>query len=283
MAFKASKKRERKAPGPVGRGSPLRPNDGIRVWYAKQLRSVVKPMLADYREEIRRVMDKPAVEKYFGQDAAITDAFTRVLKSLNSKWDNIFLGFARSLAEEFVDKSDDYAANTSKFSLKTAGIKEPRIEYNENVRNTIGASKDFNFTLISGLSSEVHEKLYESVMLSLTSPDPEKQGASGIERALRDVGGFSEKRIDLITRDQTSKVFASLSDQHMLENGVEEFEWVHSSAGKVPRPDHVAKNGMIFKLNDPRLWEGKKADQGPPGWAINCRCAKIPVIRFTDD
>lgn len=280
MAFKASKKRERKAPEPFGRGSPLRPNNGIRVWYANQMRAMVKPMLADYRETLKALLKEEQVKSFFAQDAAITDAFKSALSILNSRWDNIFKGFAKSLADDFVNKSDEYAANSSKFSLSTAGVKEPRIRYNENVRNTLSASRDFNYTLITSISEDVHEKLYESVMLSLTSPDPEKQGSSGIEAALREVGGFSEKRIDLIARDQTSKVYASLSDQHMLENGVEEFEWVHSSAGKVPREDHVKKNGMIFKLNDPRLWQGKKADQGPPGWAINCRCAKVPVIRL---
>jgi uncharacterized protein with gpF-like domain len=69
----------------------------------------------------------------------------------------------------------------------------------------------------------------------------------------------------------------------MDQNGVEEFEWLHSSAGKVPRQTHVDKDGMVFKVNDPRLWEGPKADQGPPGWAINCRCRAVPIIGYKDD
>ncbi len=124
----------------------------------------------------------------------------------------------------------------------------------------------------------MHEKIYTSVMLSLTSPNPEEQGVSGIEKALRNAGEFSENRIDLIARDQNSKLYSSLNTERMKDNGVEKFRWIHSSAGKTPRPSHVAKDGEIFTLDDPRLWTGPKADQGPPGWAINCRCRAVPII-----
>jgi SPP1 gp7 family putative phage head morphogenesis protein len=145
--------------------------------------------------------------------------------------------------------------------------------------NTLGAATDFNHTLITNISEDIHEKIYNSIMLSLTSPNPEEQGMTGIENTLKSVGGFSKKRIALITEDQTSKLYSALSDERMRENNVDEFRWLHSSAGKVPRKTHVAKNNQIFKLDDSRLWEGPKADQGPPGWAIRCRCRKIPIIR----
>lgn len=279
MAFKASKKRERKKPDPVGRGTPLIPSAAIRVWYASELRSIVKPMVADYRAEINRTLESPHVAKYFGMDASVTESMKRVLGVLNSKWDSIFTSFAKSLSESFVKKTDEHATSATSFSLSSAGLEAPVATYNEAIANTLGAAQSFNNTLITGIQEDVHEQIYSAVMLSLTSPDPEKQGASGIENALKEVGGFSDNRIDLITRDQTSKLFSSLSDERMAQNDVDEFEWLHSSAGKVPREDHVHKNGMIFKLNDPRLWEGKKADQGPPGWAINCRCRKVPIIR----
>lgn len=275
----ASKERKRRAPEPVGRGSPLRPSAAIRAWYAAELRKVVKPMLTDYKESIRRELESPGTKEFFAMDASVATGFQRILQSLNHRWANIFKGFAAQLSSDFVDKSDAHSKSSSQFSLSTAGIKQPVMAYTDNIANTLGASRDFNNTLITGIQEEVHEKIYNSVMLSLTSPDPTKQGSSGIANALREIGGFSEDRVDLITRDQTSKLYSALADERMQQNGVEEFEWLHSSAGKVPRPDHVAKDGMVFKLNDPRLWEGKKGDQGPPGWAINCRCTRVPVIR----
>lgn len=279
MAFKASKKRGRREPKPVGRGTQIIPSAAIESWYRSELAKVTKAMIAEYKTQLGYVINGEPAQRLFATDATATADFTRTLNSLKQRWGRIFAAFADKIAPQFVEKTDVAATSATLHSLSVAGVNQPRATFNEAVKNTLQASVDYNHTLITNLSVEVHEKIYSSVMLSLTSPNPEEQGSSGIQNALKEVGGFSDKRIDLIVRDQTSKLYSSLSDDRMRENGCEEFEWMHSSAGKVPRHTHVEKDGQIFKLNDPRLWEGPKADQGPPGWAINCRCRKIPIFR----
>ncbi|QOV06225.1 minor head protein [Burkholderia phage Maja] len=284
MAFKASKKRQRRAPEPFGRGSPIIPNAGIEAWYRREMNGVVRAMLEDYRTKIREAIEHPEVERFYG-DAAAKTVFIRVLERLNKYWQETFEGFAAKCAPEFVSKTEQSVTTSTLASLSVAGVNEPRATYNEAVSNTLGAAIDFNHTLITGIQKETHEKIYESVMLSLTSPNPEQQGTSGIENAIREAGITAKNRVDLIARDQTSKLYSSLSDDRMRENGCEEFEWLHSSAGKTQRESHVHLDGRIFRLDDPRLWEVggelnlKKSDVGPPGWAINCRCRKLPVFR----
>lgn len=278
MPFKASKKREKKAPAPIAKGTPLIPSVPIRNWYKKQLDAVVAAMIDDYKKTIKATLQNENVKEFFATDAAASSAFKKTLDKLEQKWNDIFKGFAKSTSKEFVQKSDDYSKVSATFSLSNAGIEAPVMTYNDNIANTLNAAQDFNNTLIVGIQEAVHEKIYESVMLSLTSPNPEEQGQAGIETALKKIGGFAADRAKLISRDQTSKLYSSLNTERMAQNGVEEFEWLHSSAGKVPRHSHVEKNGKIFKLDDPRLWEGPKGDRGPPGWAINCRCRAIPVI-----
>lgn len=278
MPFKASKKREKRAPAPIAKGTPLIPSVPIRNWYKKQLDAVVAAMIDDYKKTIKATLQNENVKEFFATDAAASSAFKKTLDKLDQKWNDIFKGFAKSTSKEFVQKSDDYSKVSTTFSLSNAGIEAPVTAYNDNIANTLNAAQDFNNTLIVGIQESVHEKIYESVMLSLTSPNPEEQGQAGIETALKKIGGFAADRVKLIARDQTSKLYSSLNTERMAQNGVEEFEWLHSSAGKVPRHSHVEKNGKIFKLDDPRLWEGPKGDRGPPGWAINCRCRAIPVI-----
>ncbi len=279
MVFKASKERKRKDADPVGIGSPMIESAAVRSWYQTQMDQICTAMVEDYRIAIKDALKNPNVERVFTTDASANSVFQKVLDKLNSRWSDIFRGFAKSTSKKFVDKSDDHSKASTIFSLSTAGIEQPVIKYSENVANTLQAAQDFNNTLITGIQAEVHEKIYNSVMLSLTSPNPEEQGQSGIEAALKEIGGFTKARTKLIARDQTSKLYSALADERMEQNGVDEFEWMHSSAGKVPRQSHVDKDGMIFKINDPRLWEGKKSDQGPPGWAINCRCRRRPIIR----
>ena len=278
MAFQASKKRERRAPAPVGVGKPLIPSAAIREWYDKQLSSVTRAMIDDYREQIGKALEDKSVQVFFATDAAAASVLKGVVKELNRKWSDVFKAFAKKTSHEFTKRVDEQATSSTLASLSVAGVQQPRAAYNSGVENTLSASQDFNNTLITGIQQEVHEQIYSAVMLSLTSPNPEEQGQTGIESALKEAGIKSKKRIDLITRDQTSKLYSALSDDRMRENGITRFRWLHSSAGKVPRQTHVDKDGEIFDLDDPRLWEGPKADQGPPGWAINCRCRKLPII-----
>ena len=278
MAFSASKKRETKLKGPTVKGRLLIPSAAVESWYRGQMQAITNAMINDYREQVKDALDRSQVKEFFTTDASVSSIFAALFNRMNDKWNRVYAGFAAKVAPEFVKKGEEHADASTLFSLSTMGVQHPTKAYNANVANTLSASVNFNHTLITGIQQEVHEKIHSAVMLSLTSPDPAQQGKTGIQNALKEVGGFSKKRIALIAEDQNSKLYASISDERMLQNGVDEFEWAHSSAGKTPRPSHVAKDGLIFKLNDPRLWEGPKADQGPPGWAIRCRCRKLPVI-----
>jgi SPP1 gp7 family putative phage head morphogenesis protein len=284
MTFAASKTRERHKPEPVSKGLALGPSAAVRIWYKNQLLMVSKSMLEDYKNTLTMTFDLKDIKKFYTEDASPAAIFKFALKKLYEKWSKVFRGFAREISKEFVRQSNDHVNASTYHSLNVAGVKEPTAAYNDNVINTLGAATSFNHTLITGIGSDIHEKIYSAVMLSLTSPNPEEQGVSGIQNALREVTDFSEKRIDLISRDQTSKLYASLSDERMRQNGVEEFEWVHSGAGKEPRKSHEKMDGEIFKLDDPRMWQVggefglRESDMGPPGWAINCRCRKLPII-----
>jgi SPP1 gp7 family putative phage head morphogenesis protein len=283
MPFKASKERKVRAPEPLALGKSLGPSAAIRIWYEDEFNRLMRSMIAEYRKELDETLEHPDVKGFFTGDAAPNSAFQRVLSRLEKRWSEVFRGWGKKYADEMVDKVDTQAKTSTFFSLSAAGVKQPVDRYSENVRNTIQASKDFNFTLITNVQKDVHEKIYSAVMLSITSPNPEEQGTSGIVKALTDAGTFSKNRIKLIARDQTSKVYSSLAMERLEQNGCNHFKWLHSSAGKVPRQTHVDKDGMIFEINDPRLWEGPKADQGPPGWAINCRCRMVPVFGYREE
>lgn len=234
-------------------------------------------MLREYREALGEV-SKIQMPRLRAMDEAPSVAFNVILNSLRQRWTKIFESFARQTVRKFVDDTETAATSSTLFSLSTAGLVAPESRYNESIQNTIQATTLFNNTLITNISQKAHEQIYAAVMESLTTSDPARQGMAGIAAAVKHAGIDCKKRIRTIARDQTSKLYSAVSDERMLQNGVEEFEWEHSSAGKTQRHSHVEKDGQVFKINDPRLWEGPKADQGPPGWAINCRCRKRPVI-----
>jgi len=283
MVFKASKIRSLKPLDRVGRGTPLVPSFAIQLAYRREVNKLTAAMIADYKAEISEVLQQKQVKRYFATDSA-ADAFVFLLKRLQKRWSKVFESFADKISKKFVADVDKHATSSTFASLKVSGLKEPKATYNEYVKNTLTSAEEYNKTLVVDVGAEVHEKIYNAVMLSLTSPSPQEQGVSGIENALRQVGVFSKKRVKLIAADQNSKLYTALSDERMIQNGVEEFEWMHSGGGKYPRHSHELMDGHRFKINDPRLWKVggefklKRGDLGPPGWAIHCRCRKRPII-----
>lgn len=296
MAFHASTVRQRREPDPVGVGLQLIPSAAVRIWYEKQMRAVVTAMIDDYDGQLERLFRIPEIRKFYGMDTAgvsnvlVLDAkkpqslFEKLMNKLKNKWHDIFEGFAEATAKKFAEKVDQHSKTTAWHSLSAAGVKEPKISYNKNINRTLEAAIDFNHTLITGLQADAHEQIHSAIMLSLTSPNPEQQGQVGISTAVYKAGITSKKRIKLIANDQNSKMYSALNVDRMKQAGVDQFRWVHSSAGKVPRESHVKMDGEIFDLDDPRLWQTggdfglKKGDLGPPGWAINCRCRAVPII-----
>lgn len=278
MAFRASNVRKRREREPVGEGTQLIASAPIRQWYERKIKDVCRAMLRDYNEQLELALEHPSVEQHFATDASAASVYSDILAALNKKWINIFKNYAKETAEAFTEKVDAHSKATVWHSLSVAGVDQPVQTYTKNIRNTLQASVDFNHTLVTNIQADIHEKIYNGVMLSLTSPNPEEQGTQGIFAAVKKAGQFSDDRAELIARDQNSKVYSSLNIDRIRDSGVKKFRWIHSSAGKVPRESHVEKDGEIFELDDPRLWTGKKADQGPPGWAINCRCRAVPII-----
>lgn len=308
MAFKASKIRVRKVT-PFGEGKPIIPNAGIASDYEKAILPYVNRMIEDYRSNILAVMNTDkAGDFYSGEamDASIFDKikkrnktldkiFEFVLDNLFKKWSKVFDDFAPEVSGDFVNKASKSANSATEFSLEVAGIKEPRSTYNDYAKNVIGAATNYNTTLISGIQKEAHEKVYNAVMLSLTSPNPEEQGQPGIIKALNEIGIQSKNRVHLIARDQTSKLYGALGTDRMKQNGVMFFRWQHTfgtgggkKRGRIAwRESHENLDNEVFWIDDPDLWTvgkyfTKKGDIGIPGYAINCHCRMIPIVMLTD-
>lgn len=287
--FKASKIRSVKQIK-SGDGSPIIPNFGIANSYEKEIMPYVSSMLEDYKKEILGEFETPEVHRLFMMDESVSSKFNRMLKRLEFKWSNVFAALGKKVAKDFVEKASSAADKEVDYSLSVGGIKQPRKTYNENIANTVSGYVHYNETLITNIHSEVNEKLYNAVMLSLTSPNPEEQGQSGISRALKDVGITSKERVKLIARDQTSKLYSSLASERMLENGVQYFRWLHvmesdaKNKGRIAwRQSHLDLDGEVFRVDDPELWTlGKyftrKGDIGIPGHAINCHCRMVPIV-----
>jgi SPP1 gp7 family putative phage head morphogenesis protein len=89
--------------------------------------------------------------------------------------------------------------------------------------------------------------------------------------------GVTQRRAALIARDQNSKATATITKTRQQGLGITTAKWRHSSAGKVPRPEHVHFNGEIYEVAK-GMWSAVDGEYIWPGTCINCRCTSSPVI-----
>jgi uncharacterized protein with gpF-like domain len=87
------------------------------------------------------------------------------------------------------------------------------------------------------------------------------------------------KRAALIAIHQNNSATAAITRSRQAEAGIAQALWVHSSAGKVPRAEHV-KWGRDGKLYDVTKGMWSEVDQAWvwPGTALGCRCFSRPVL-----
>ncbi len=100
-------------------------------------------------------------------------------------------------------------------------------------------------------------------------------------------GSITQRRAQLIARDQTSKLTGTLNQVRQESIGIDEYIWrtvqdtrvAGDPTGKYPDPnpkstfhgDHYDRNGKRFRWNDP-------PPDGHPGQPGFCRCHAQPVI-----
>lgn len=82
--------------------------------------------------------------------------------------------------------------------------------------------------------------------------------------------GVTERRAELIARDQIGKLNGELTRVRQEDIGVTEYKW-RGVLDSRERPEHVAREGRIFKWSEP-------PEDGHPGQPIRCRCTAEPVL-----
>jgi uncharacterized protein with gpF-like domain len=133
-----------------------------------------------------------------------------------------------------------------------------------------------NVALIKSIPQESLARVEGSVMRSVQTG----RDLHSLTKELVEGFGVSKKRARFIARDQNSKATSLLQRVRFMETGVTECVWMHSSAGKVPRPSHV-KAGRDKVRFDPKVgWFDPDLKKYIwPGTEINCRCVCRPVVR----
>jgi len=226
-------------------------------------RSLMRFLVAQYR----------ATPPAMAQDTPTSD-IRRAMVLLRRRWMSRFDEAAKRLgrwhAVAMAKRSDAQLRNI----LSRAGI---AVEFTMTpaMKDVMDATATQQVGLIRSIAEEHLGHVEGMVMRSV------QQGGDvgGLTRGLRREYGLSKDRASLIARHQNSMATAAMTRARQQELGIGRAVWLHSHAGKEPRPTHLANDGKEYDVAlgwfdpDPRvrarIW---------PGQLINCRCVSRPIV-----
>ena len=250
-------------------------NRGLEAKYRKALQRMIAEMhgsveywlTAAYRKDPPRMA--ALVEQ--AQDAATpSQRIRKILDDLAKRWIGRFDEMAPKLAEAYLQGAFKASDSAFRQALKEAGW-SVEFKMTPAVRDAFNASLAENVGLIKSIPEKYLQQVEGVVMRSYSAG----RDLETMVKELKTLYPAASHRAELIARDQSNKANAVVNRTRQMELGITEAIWMHSHAGKNPRPDHVAANGKRYKIAEGCLISGEHIQ---PGEEINCRCTSRAVL-----
>lgn len=123
-----------------------------------------------------------------------------------------------------------------------------------------------NVRLIKSVQTQYFDRIEAMVLQTV------KDGDMTVELAakIKEIGGVSERRANVIARDQVGKLNGQLTKYRQMNVGIDKYEWSTAGDRRV-RPAHRNRSGKTYR------WDSPPPD-GHPGEAVLCRCSAVPII-----
>jgi SPP1 gp7 family putative phage head morphogenesis protein len=245
---------------------PVRPNAGIDAWYQRILDHKIQKMHRSYFYWLQANWRAQGLS----MDAAPAKGLAAELQRLSRQWQNSFNTLASWMSVQMAErvmKATDAALDSR---IRSAGF-HVRFVYTKEMKDAFAAVVNEQVSLIKSIPSQYATEVQGLVMRSVARG----RDISFLKERLEKRFHITRRRAALIARDQNNKATATLQATRQKAIGFTKGIWMHSHAGKHPRPSHVAADGVEFELNKGLYLEGEWV---LPGEAINCRCTWRPVI-----
>lgn len=255
---------------------PVRPSAAITAEYQRKLdrlidemnRSVTYFLKASYRA------NEPVT---VSMDESSTEALKRTIKDLAKRWLKKFDQAAEGMAEWFSQSVEKRSTEQLKKILRDGGISVPFV-MTPAMKEIQDATVSQNVSLIKSIPSQYFTEIEGMVARSVQTGRDMGQLSSDLQQRF----GITKRRAALIARTQNELATSAFNKARLLEAGVTEAVWLHSHAGKTPRPTHVKAGREREKYSVATGWfdpDPKVNRYIQPGELINCRCVGKPLIR----
>lgn len=270
---------------------PVQPNAGIRAEYARRLAMLVGEMHNSVLYWLSAAYK--AHEPEMAQDAVPAVELRKKIRTLAKRWQKRFDLLGPEVAKLFADGNRARADRVFASQLRKNGL-AVKFRMTDTMRDVMHATVGENVALIKSIPQQYFTQLEVAVMQSasagrdlqsLTQAIGDKVDLSRIRMGRKpgesdkSLAARTQRRTELIARDQNNKMTAAFNRVRQVELGIKEAIWMHSSAGKEPRPEHVKWGREQTKYDvDKGMWSDVAGKYVWPGTEINCRCTSRSII-----
>lgn len=251
----------------------IHPNAGLGAEYRRKIMRLVDEMSRSYEHWLRAAYRSNPPK--MAQDELPAAELERRLRQLGVHWEKRFSEAAPRLAAFFAQRTARQSETVLRRILRDAGV-TVKFKMTAELRDIMRATVAENVSLIKSIGSQYHTDVEGLVMRSVSTG----RDLSDLTKELQARYGITERRAKFIALDQNNKATSAIQRERQVSVGLEEGVWMHSHAGKEPRPTHLANDGKRFSISqgwfdpDPRvrkkIW---------PGILPRCRCTWRPVVR----
>lgn len=248
--------------------APVRPNVGIEAAYRRKLDALVKEMHDSVLFWISQAYRQNEPE--MAADASPAEMLRRAFSRVARRWQRKFDDMAPKLASYFATAATERADGALASILKEGGM-TVEFKMTPAVNDVFRATVFENVNLIKSIASQHLTQVQGMVMRSVQTG----RDLGALRKEIEGQFGVTRRRASLIAKDQNNKATAVITRARQTELGITQALWMHSSAGKHPRPSHVAADGKTYDVTKGMYLDGVWTF---PGREINCRCVSRSVI-----
>ena len=266
--------------------------------YARELMAMIREMAREFHDALavyREKRDQITVDDITG--TWLTTDVEKRLKKLGDRWAERFKEYAEGKSPAMVKRILRQTDLQLKTTLKDWFSEERMTLISESVPTALKQSMKAhiaeNVSLIRSIPAQYLERVQGAVTRAITGGVSYRQLVTEVARYQK----MGLRRAELLAQDQVRKISTTLTVRRCEQVGIKRFMWVHSNAGKEPRPYHIRRwdgssgknnghpnglNGFLFDLAHPPVIQEAHGTQpeirGYPAQLPYCRCQMVPVI-----
>ena len=228
-------------------------------------------------EEFNRREFDGALRSVYGADTP--PAAIRAALQASQSGSSIEQAFRRTLEQSGLDRGEIDRLAARAFP---ANGEINRTAFRESMRRALGVD-----VITGDAALQTSMRVWEAENIALIKSIPEQavsrlQGQiteavrrgtplADLRKLIVEEFGVTDRRAQLIARDQIGKLNSDITQYRQTDIGVDEYTW-RGILDARERPEHVAREGKVYS------WSKPPAGGDHPGREIRCRCTADPVL-----